>query len=101
MFAAMPGAWRPAHGRLSVSPLRGRPEKGTGCVAALVRATSPPCTPLLAGALLRAILAIADHEVRAPFIFSTIDCHILMPASFIGPQARASSAKLSGVMPSV
>jgi len=50
------------HGRLSASPLRGRPEKGTGYVAALVRATSPPCAPLLAGALLRAILAIAGIE---------------------------------------
>jgi hypothetical protein len=52
------------HGRLSASPLRGRPEKGSGCVAALVRATSPPCTPLLAGALLRAILAIAGCGSR-------------------------------------
>ena len=45
-------------------PLRGRPEKGAGYVATLVRATSPPFTPLLAGALLRAILAIAGYEYR-------------------------------------
>lgn len=43
-------------------PLRGRPEKGTGYVGALVRATSPPFARLLAGALLRAILAIAGIE---------------------------------------
>jgi hypothetical protein len=43
-------------------PLRGRPEKGTGDVGALVRAASPPCARLLAGALLRAILAIAGIE---------------------------------------
>jgi hypothetical protein len=63
MFAAMSGGHGgPAHGRLSAPPLRGRPEKGAGHVATLVRATSPPCTPLLAGALLRAILAIAGIE---------------------------------------
>jgi hypothetical protein len=53
---------RRRHGRLSAPPLRGRPEKGTGYVGALVRATSPPYTLLLAGALLRAILAIAGIE---------------------------------------
>jgi len=53
---------RRRHGRLSASPLRGRPEKGTGYVEALVRATSPPFALLLAGALLRAILAIAGIE---------------------------------------
>jgi len=52
------------HGRLSASPRSGRPEKGTGYVAALVRAESPPDAPLLAGALLRAILAVAGHESR-------------------------------------
>ena len=40
-------------------PLRGRPEKAAGCVGRLVRATSPACTVLLAGGLLRAITTIA------------------------------------------
>jgi len=53
---------RRRHGRLSAPPLRGRPEKGTGYVEALVRAASPPCALLLAGALLRAILAIPGGE---------------------------------------
>ena len=53
---------RHRHGPLSAPPLRGRPEKGIGCVGVLVRATSPPCALLLAGALLRAILAIAGIE---------------------------------------
>ena len=39
--------------------LRGRPEKAAGCVGRLVRATSPACTALLAGGLLRAITTIA------------------------------------------
>jgi hypothetical protein len=44
---------------------------GTGFVEALVGATSPPGTLLLAGALLRAILAIVGNEsgplvIRAP-----------------------------------
>ena len=47
---------------LRPAPFGGRPEKGTGYVGALVRATSPPGTFLLAGALLRAILAIAGIE---------------------------------------
>ena len=53
---------RRRQGRLSAAPLRGRPEKGAGYVEALVRATSPPFALLLAGALLRAILAIAGIE---------------------------------------
>jgi hypothetical protein len=53
---------RRRHGRLSAPPLRGRPEKGTGSVGALVRAAGPPFALLLAGALLRAILAIASIE---------------------------------------
>ncbi len=40
-------------------PLRGRPEKAAGYVERLVRATSPACTALLAGGLLRTITAIA------------------------------------------
>ena len=40
-------------------PLRGRPEKASGCVERLVRATSPACTALLAGGLLRTIPTIA------------------------------------------
>ena len=47
---------------LRLAPYGGRPEKGAGGVAALVRATSPPCAPLLAGALLRAILVIAGYQ---------------------------------------
>ncbi len=46
--------------RESRPPLRGRPEKAAGCVGRLVRATSPACTALLAGGLLRTIPAIAD-----------------------------------------
>jgi DNA replication and repair protein RecF len=38
---------------------RGRPEKAVGYVGRLVRATSPACTVLLAGGLLRAITTIA------------------------------------------
>jgi hypothetical protein len=40
-------------------PLRGRPEKVAGYVGRLVRATSPACTALLAGGLLRTIPTIA------------------------------------------
>jgi len=43
-------------------PLRGRPEKAAGYVGRLVRATSPACTALLAGGLLRAITTIAGSE---------------------------------------
>jgi len=43
-------------------PLRGRPEKATGRVERLVRATSPACTALLAGGLLRTIPTIAGIE---------------------------------------
>jgi len=43
-------------------PLRGRPEKAAGFVGRLVRATSPACTALLAGGLLRAIPTIAGIE---------------------------------------
>ena len=43
-------------------PLRGRPEKAAGGVGRLVRATSPACTALLAGGLLRGITAIAGIE---------------------------------------
>jgi hypothetical protein len=53
---------RRRHGRLSAPPLRGRPEKDTGYVGALVRAAQPALRILLAGALLRAILAIASIE---------------------------------------
>jgi hypothetical protein len=53
---------RRRQGRFSAAPLCGRPEKGTGYVEALVRATSPPFALLLAGALLRAILTIAGNE---------------------------------------
>jgi hypothetical protein len=53
---------RRRHGRLSAPPLRGHPEKGTGHVNALVRATSPPFARFLAGALLRAILTVAGSE---------------------------------------
>jgi hypothetical protein len=45
-------------------PLRGRPEKAAGYVERLVRATSPACTTLLAGDLLRTIPAIAGIEYR-------------------------------------
>ena len=43
-------------------PLWGRPEKAAGCVGRLVRATSPACTALLSGDLLRAITTIAGYE---------------------------------------
>ena len=43
-------------------PLRGRPEKAAGGVERLVRATSPACTALLAGGLLRTIPTIAGTE---------------------------------------
>jgi hypothetical protein len=49
-------------------PPRGRPEKDTGYVEALVRATSPPGALLLAGALLRAILTIAGNGFGPLFI---------------------------------
>ncbi len=48
--------------RKSRPPLRGRPEKATGRVGHLVRATSPACATLLAGGLLRAIPTIAGSE---------------------------------------
>ena len=43
-------------------PRRGRPQKVAGCVGRLVRATSPACTVLLSGGLLRAITTIAGHR---------------------------------------
>ena len=54
---------RPSDDARAASPPRrfGRPEKGPGSVEALVRAASQPFALLLAGALLRAILAIAGN----------------------------------------
>jgi hypothetical protein len=49
-------------GKNRAPPLRGRPEKATGGVGRLVRATSPARTALLAGDLLRAIPTIAGIE---------------------------------------
>src|SRR4051812_41076020 len=58
-----------------------RPEKGSGYVAALVRATSPPCAPLLAAALLRATAERRGGEAAMASLLVGPDAFRIAPSS--------------------